>query len=612
MLAQGSKMAEKNKLSSSELAPEPPLSKNMTHQKRMQIGEFLVQAGILGESDVEKALSVQKVTGGRLGSILVSLELCTEEAIRKALHDQLAVEVIDLSLIKPEPALFDLLSTDLMLKYQVIPLKKENGSLWIAMLDPYNLLALDDIRFKTDLLRLVVTTCTEADFKRFVGEHLVTGRAFEEVLRSGEFYNQAIKSLHAEEDFRDRLDFDEYETPLLAHKLKIASAESPIITLCNFFLLEAIRWQASDIHIEPYETSLRVRLRVDGHLRTILSPPKKLAAAIVARIKLMGEMDITRRRLPQDGQLSVAYEGEVQHFRVSTIPTFYGEKCVIRRLGNNTQPTGLDQLQLAPEDLDVFKKKLKEPQGLILLTGPAGSGKTTFVHAGLNYISSEDINIATLEDPVEATFFGINHVPVNKQGGITFASGLRSLLRQDPDVIYVGEIHDPEVAGIAMQASQTGHLVLSTLHTNSCVESIERLMDMGIPSYLIASSLLVIIAQRLVRRVCGNCAEPYSLSDDEVSMLGISSSQLQEATPRQGRGCKRCMGSGYRGRIAVYEFLSITREVRELIRKQAGSETILSAARDCGTRTLMEAGVEKVLRGETTPLEIRRVLMTEH
>jgi type IV pilus assembly protein PilB len=604
----GNEMAENIKPSSTS---EPPLSKNTTHQKRMQIGEFLVKAGIIEQQDVEKALGVQKIKGGRLGSILVSLELCTEEAIRKALHDQLAVEVVDLGQFDPDPALFELLSTDLMLKYQVIPLKKENGSLWIAMLDPYNLLALDDIRFKTDLLRLVVTTCTEADFKRFVGEHLVTDRAFEEVLQGGEFYNQAIKSLQAEEDFRDRLDLDEYEAPLLAHKLKIASAESPVITLCNFFLLEAIRWHASDIHIEPYETSLRVRLRVDGHLRTILSPPKKLAAAIVARIKVMSEMDITRRRLPQDGQLSVTYEGEAQHFRVSTIPTFYGERCVIRRLGNNTHPTDLDQLQLASEDLDVFKKKLKEPQGLILLTGPAGSGKTTTVHAGLNHISNEDINIATLEDPVEATFFGITHVPVHKQGGLTFASGLHSLLRQDPDVIFVGEMRDPEVAGIAMQASQTGHLLLSTLHTNSCVESIERLMDMGIPSYLIASSLLLIIAQRLVRRVCSNCAEPYSLSADEISMLGISSSQLQEAAPRHGRGCKRCMGSGYRGRVAVYEFLNVTKEIRELIRKQAGPETILSAAKNCGTRTLMEAGVEKVLRGETTPLEIRRVLMTE-
>jgi len=604
-------MAEINKPSLSEPASEPPLSNNTTHQKRMQVGEFLVQAGIIKQRDVEKALSVQKFKGGRLGSILVSLELCTEEAIRKALHDQLAVEVVDLGLIKPDPALFDLLSTDLMLKYQVIPLKKENGSLWIAMLDPYNLLALDDIRFKTDILRLVVTTCTEADFKRFVGEHLVTGRAFEEVLRGGEFYNQAIKSLQAEEDFRDRLDLDESETPLLAHKLKIASAKSPIITLCNYFLLEAIRWNASDIHIEPYETSLRVRLRVDGHLRTILSPPKKLGAAIVARIKVMSEMDITRRRLPQDGQLSVTYASTIQHFRVSTIPTIYGEKCVIRRLGNNSQQTALDQLQLAPEFLDLFKKKLKEPQGLVLLTGPTGSGKTTTVHAGLNYISCEDLNIVTLEDPVEATFFGINHVPVNKQGGITFASGLRSLLRQDPDVIFVGEMRDPEVAGIAMQASQTGHLVLSTLHTNSCFASIERLMDMGIPSYLVASSLLLIIAQRLVRRVCANCAEPYSLSVDELSMLGLGSSQPKEATPRHGRGCKRCMGSGYRGRVAVFEFLNITKEIRELIRKQASPEAILAAAKNFGTKTLMEAGAEKVLRGETTPMEIRRVLMTE-
>lgn len=588
----------------------PDTGDNPNRPPRRHLGEVLVRAGVVRERDIERALGVQRVKGGRLGSLLVELELCTEEAIRTALHEQLKVEVVDLQRIRPDPGLFDLLSTELIHKYRAVPLKKENRKLWIAMVDPYNLVALDDIRFHTGLSQLVVAVCTESDFKRFVGEHLVRGKAFEEVLKGGDFYNQAIKSLQADEDFQELL--EDQATPLLAHKLKLASAESPIVTLCNFFLLEAIRWQASDIHIEPYETALRVRLRVDGHLRTILSPPKKLAPAVIARIKVMSEMDITMRRVPQDGHLSVTYEGEVHHFRVSTIPTFYGEKCVVRLLRNTSHLATLDDLHFDADALGLLKRKFKAPQGLILVTGPTGSGKTTTVHAGLNHISSEEINIATLEDPVEVTFFGINHIPVNKQCGVTFASGLRSILRQDPDVIFVGEMRDPEVAAIAMQAAQTGHLVLSTLHTNSSLESIDRLRDLGIPSYLTASSLLLVMAQRLVRRVCEGCAQPYELSTAEISMLGIAPEQLATATPRIGGGCKQCMGSGYRGRVAVYELLDISKEIRERIRNQASPQAILGAARESGMTTLLDAGRNKVLRGETSPSEIRRVLTVDY
>jgi len=577
---------------------------------RRHLGEFLVAAGVLTRRDVEKALGVQRVKGGRLGSILVGLELCSEDVIREALREQLGVEVVDLAQIHPDPDLFDLLSTEMIHKYRAIPLKREHRKLWIAMVDPYDLRALDDVRFKTGFSNLCVTICTEADFKRFVGEHLMTGKAFEEVLQGGEFYNRAIKSLQSDEEFGDL--YEEQAVPLLAHKLKIASAESPIVTLCNYFLLEAIRWQARDIHIEPFENTLRVRLRVDGHLRTILSPPRKLAPAVIARIKVMSEMDITMRRRPQDGHLSVTYESDIHHFRVSTIPTFYGEKCVIRLLQNRAHLANLEDLQLRPADLELLKRKFKAPQGLILITGPTGSGKTTTVHAGLNHISNEEINIVTLEDPVEVTFFGINHVPVNKQCGVTFATGLRSILRQDPDVVFIGEMRDPEVAGIAMQAAQTGHLVLSTLHTNSSLESIERLSDLQIPSYLTASSLLLVVAQRLVRRVCDHCAEPYELSPAEVSMLAIDREQLAAANLRRGRGCEKCMGSGYRGRLAVFEILGVSKEIREKIRNQASPQAILAAARADGMISLLEAGREKVLAGETTPAELRRVLTVDY
>lgn len=575
-------------------------------RKPMQIGEFLVRAGVAKQRDIEKALGIQRSRGGRLGSILVELNICTEEAIRKALREKFGVEVVDLEQVKPNPNLLDLLSADLIRKHEVIPLKVENDKLWVAMLDPYNLLALDDIRFRAGISKLVVTTCTEGDFRRFTCKNLPEETAVEEILKDEDFYNRAIQSLSCDENYRQLI--EEQTTPLTAYQLQLATAESPIVTLCNFLLLEAIRWMASDIHIEPYENTLRVRIRIDGHLQTLINPPKKLAAAIVARIKVMAEMDITRRRVPQDGHLAVSSQGAAHHFRISTIPTIYGEKCVIRLLKNDARLTSLEQLNLSPEELAVFRQALAAPQGLILLSGPTGSGKTTTAHAALNAISHPSINIVTLEDPVEETFFGINHVPVNRQGGVTFASGLRAILRQDPEVLFVGESSDPEVAAIATQAAQNGHLVLTTLPTTSSAESIERLLDMGIPPYILASSLLLVVEQRLIRRVCEHCAEPHQLSAEEIALLGIDAAQLTAATPRVAHGCKECMGTGYRGRVAVFEFLQTTSEIKELIRRQAGAEELLSYARATGTRTIFEAGVQKVLRGETTTAEIRRVL----
>jgi type IV pilus assembly protein PilB len=578
-------------------------------RKPMQIGEFLVRSGIVEQKDIEKALGIQRSRGGRLGSILVELHVCTEEAIRKALREQFGVEVVDLEQVRPNPNLLDLFSPEIIRKYEVIPLKVENDKLWVAMLDPYNLLALDDIRFRAGISRLVVTTCTEGDFRRFTCRNLPPEGVVEEILKDEDFYNRTIQSLSCDENYKQLL--EEQATPLTAYQLQLATSESPIVTLCNFLLLEAIRWLASDIHIEPYENTLRVRIRVDGQLQTLINPPKKLAAAIVARLKVMAEMDITKHRVPQDGHLSVSCEGEAYHFRISTLPTIYGEKCVIRLLNNDTRLTSLEQLNLNAGDLAVLKQALAASQGLILVTGPTGSGKTTTVHAGLNTISHPSINIVTLEDPVEVTFFGINHVPVNRQGGMTFASGLRAILRQDPEVIFVGEMSDSEVAATVMQAAQTGHLVLSTLHTNSSLESIERLLDMGVPPYILASSLLLVIAQRLVRRVCELCAEPYALSEEEIAMLGIDAAQLATATPRIGHGCKGCMGTGYRGRVAIFEILQASREIKELLRRHSGPEELQVAARAAGTRTVFELGIEKVLRGETTVAEVRRALQNK-
>lgn len=573
---------------------------------RQRLGEFLHKAGLVTEDDIERALAMQRTRGGRLGSILVNLRICREEDIRQALRDQLGVDVVNLGEIVPNPDLLELVSLDLIRKYEVIPLRLEPRKLWIAMMDPYNLVALEDIRFHTGIPRLIVTACTERDFKRFIEEHLESRALFDEILRGRDFFDRALSYLR--ETQAGEL---EEETPEQAHELRVATTESPIVTLCNFIVMEAIRRRASDIHLEPHETSFRVRLRIDGRLQTILNPPKRLNAAVTARFKVMSELDITKRRIPQDGHLMVNFHGETIHFRVSTLPTIYGEKCVIRLLRKDHALVDLENLGMNPLDIVLFSRMIKAPQGLILTTGPTGSGKSSTLHAGMAYINNPEINVVTLEDPVETTLTGVNHVPTSKIGGVSFADGLRSILRQDPDVIFIGEIRDTEVASIAFRAAQTGHLVLSTLHTNSAVESIVRLSDLGVPPYLIAGSLLLVIAQRLVRRVCEQCAEPDEPAEEILTALRIAPARLVDARLRRGRGCSVCMHTGYSGRLAVYEMIRMTRELRELIRCQAGQRQIEEYVAAMGRPTLLDAAVERALRGETTLGEVQRVLFVE-
>lgn len=577
---------------------------------RHKLGKFLVETGVVDETAIEKALAEQRRGGGRLGAILVELKLCTEAQIRNALHDQMGVEVVNLDEVEPDPNLQNLLSVELIRKYEVIPIKCEDRKLWVAMMDPYNLVAIDDIRFKTGFSRLVITTCTEGDFTRYIEEHLETKGLIDEILQGGDFYNKAIEQLD-DVELNEPSDDEPTSAALLAHELRLASTESPIITLCNFLLVEAINRRASDIHVEPYSTSLRVRLRVDGRLRTILSPPRRLAPAITARFKVMSDMDITIRRVPQDGHLAVDYQGQVIHFRVSTMPMVHGEKTVLRLLKKDSKLETLYQLGFDEADMATFEACLNAPHGMLLVTGPTGSGKTATVHSGLNLIGNSELNIVTLEDPVEATLPGINHIPVNKRGGVTFSDGLRSILRQDPDVIFLGEIRDPEVASIAMRAAQTGHLVLSTLHTNNAVESITRLLDMGIPNYVLTSTLLLVMAQRLVRKVCDVCAEFVEPTSEDLDFLRIDQDDAENVILRRGNGCSACMESGYRGRTAIYELVQISSEIKELIRKDASSDELFECARSNGTRSLFEAGRDKVLHGITTIDELRKTLYVE-
>lgn len=584
-------------------APDAP-----PQRRKMRLGELLVSAGVVKDEDVMRALGVQKMGGGRLGKILVNLKLCTEDAIRDALAKQFDVNVVELAGFSPKPDVLQLMPTELIRKYEAVPIKKEDGVLWIAMMDPYNLSALDDIKFATGVRKLNVVTCTESDFNKFIEENLATQSLMAEILSGGEFYERAVSSVDTTPQEPEETD----DTVELVHELKLAGEQPPIITLCNFLLVEAIRRRASDIHVEPYETYLRVRMRVDGALHTILTPPERLHMSIVARFKIMAEMDISKRRIPQDGHIAIGYQGETVHYRVSSLPTVYGEKVVIRLLKKEQALHALDSLGFDDWELKTVKKCFQSPHGLLLVTGPTGSGKTTTVHAGLNFINEPEVNIVTLEDPVEASLDGINHVQTNNAAGLTFSSGLRSILRQDPDVVFVGEVRDPEVANITMKAALTGHLVVSTLHTNSAAESLARLADLDIPSYLIANALVLIIAQRLVRRVCTECAEPMEVTEEEVDEFDLTPDQLHHATPRAGTGCDACMNSGYRGRLPVYEILEITNDMRPAIRAEAPVDDILKIAKHNGMRFLRDSGVVRALEGKTTLKEVRRVLSDAH
>jgi type II secretory ATPase GspE/PulE/Tfp pilus assembly ATPase PilB-like protein len=381
-----------------------------------------------------------------------------------------------------------------------------------------------------------------------------------------------------------------------------------VVRLCNYILKEAIQQRASDIHIEPYETFFRIRYRVDGKLFTQLTPAQRLHMPMLSRIKILSEMDIAERRKPQDGAMSMRIGDEEVSFRVSTLPTVFGEKCVIRLLKKEAHLADLSRLGFRPEQLATIKKASRLAQGLILVTGPTGSGKTTTLHAVINQINDPDVNIVTLEDPVEQAIPGANHVQISEKAGLTFPIALRSVLRQDPDVVFVGEMRDAEVSSIAMRAALTGHLVLSTLHTNGIVETFNRLIDMGLETYLLASCVQLVVAQRLLRRLCSVCAKPSPLTSEDIKEFKLTPQQVNIAHHRVAVGCKQCADMGYRGRVAVYEMLSPNAALRDVLRRNAGEDAIRNACNDMGVVWMWEAGIARALAGETSFEEVRRVL----
>jgi len=568
-------------------------------KKRKRLGEMLIDKGLIDEAQLQEGLQHQRVHGGRIGEVLVTLGHLAEEDLTSNLGQQLGLQVARLESIAVDAKLMKLVSRDLCERYEFIPISRKGQSVTVGMIDPLDLQALDGLRFVLRTTHIEPRLCTPDTFARFVETH---------------FPKQALKAAPTVDEITrdaalDRMQFAETdEADVSAHDLERESGAHPIARLVNWMLTAAIDQRASDIHMEPYESFFRVRFRIDGMLHTVLKPPKTLQAALVSRVKVLSEMDISERRKPQDGHMAVHYKGETCHFRISTLPTSYGEKCVIRLLKKEAHLADIGQLGFSREQFAEISRKAKLAQGLILVTGPTGSGKTTTLHAMINYINEPDVNIVTVEDPVESTIEGVNHVPIKENGGTTFSAGLRAILRQDPDVVLVGEMRDKEVSKIAIKASMTGHLVLSTLHTNGVIPTFNRLLDMDIEPYLLAGCVKLVVAQRLLRRLCAKCATTAPVSEAVIEEFELTPEQVESAVHRVAVGCDDCMNTGYRGRVGVYEIMAPDEDIKEIIRNGCDEQALIEAATRGGFVSMNNAGIDRALAGLTSFDEVRRVL----
>jgi general secretion pathway protein E len=559
---------------------------------RRLIGEILVESGLSPER-LKKALDLQKKRGGRIGTLLVRLAFVTEEEVLKALGEQLGLPFLpDFGDIDRELALK--LPITYAKKATLLPLRRENGTLLVATSEPLILTAVEDLRllYNADIsFRLAPADKILDTINRLHSEDM---NKVEDTVQEMEEDDLSFLAVELEEP-----------TDLLE-----VTDDAPIIRLVNSLLSQAIRERASDIHIEPFEKDMIARFRIDGILYNILTIQKRYQASIASRVKIMSGLNIAEKRLPQDGGMRIKIAGKDVDVRVSIVPTSFGERIVLRLLYRESALLPLEQIGFSGENLRHFNELITRPHGIILVTGPTGSGKTTTLYASLSKINSPDKNIITIEDPIEYQLKGIGQIQVNAKINLTFAAGLRSVLRQDPDVILVGEIRDAETAEIAIQAALTGHLVFSTLHTNDAAGAVTRLIDMKIEPFLISSSVMAILAQRLVRVLCKECREPYELTATEIAELEIKTG-TEGATVFHAKGCETCFNTGYLGRKAIYELLLVDDEVRQLIMKNADASTIKAAAVQKGMRTLRQDGAENVLKGITSVEEVVRVTQRE-
>lgn len=565
-------------------------------------GEWLVRKGLLSPESLSEALDEQQRSGGKLGEVLLRLKLLGDTDITAALSEYLGLERVELDNVsRLDMNVARLIPENIAKRFCAIAVGEEHDSIVVAMADPLNVIAIDTIKQKIKRpVKVVISSLQEIH------------KAIDTAFHGSDMEEQRLRDLVqlevSEEEGEDFFDEDMTSADISSEAL---ASKPPVIRFVDLLLSQAVKSRASDIHVEPQENSMAIRMRIDGMLREMVPPSRKMQAAVITRIKILSEMDIAERRLPQDGRFKIKAPGREIDVRVNAIPTIYGEKIVMRILDKMGISHNIESLGFEPELLKKFKLILDQPYGIIIVTGPTGSGKSTTLYSSLNYLKDPKMNITTVEDPVEYRLAGINQVQVKQEIGLDFASCLRAILRQDPDIILIGEIRDKETVEIAIKASLTGHLVLSTFHTNDAPSALSRLTYMGIERYLLASSLNLVIAQRLVRKICSHCKEPDQLSDELLKRLKLDAAAAKEFTYYKGKGCKNCGGTGYLGRTPIFEFLVIDHDIRELIVASATEMQIRAAARQKGYGGLFESAVYRMKQGLTTAEEVLSVTFSE-
>ncbi|HEY6246293.1 MAG TPA: type IV-A pilus assembly ATPase PilB [Pyrinomonadaceae bacterium] len=595
-----------------------------------KLGEILVRENLISPQNLREALDYQREHGGRLGFNLVKLGLVSDDMITAVLSRQYGIPSVNLELFQIDDSVLRLIPQEVAQKHSVLPLSRVGATLTLAMVDPTNVFAMDDVKFMTGL-NVEPVVVAEASIQQAIAKYYGTSREIElanvvasdspiyEAAGSGANGNGSIT--HADLVSLDSIDFetghadeevevldDNEEIDLAA--LSRLSEDAPVVRLVNVLLVDALRRGASDIHVEPYEKELRIRFRIDGVLYDVMHPPLKLRDALISRVKIMSKLDISEKRLPQDGRIKIKVKVDSRSreldFRVSTLPTLFGEKVVLRLLDKQNLMLDMTKLGFEPESLTKFQRNISKPYGMVLVTGPTGSGKTNTLYSALQSLNTVETNIMTAEDPVEFNLMGINQVQMKEQIGLNFAAALRSFLRQDPNIILVGEIRDFETAEIAIKAALTGHLVLSTLHTNDAPSTISRLMNMGIEPFLVATSVNLIQAQRLIRRVCKDCKAEHPTPSEALIEVGFTPQEAKTLKTYKGKGCSTCNNTGYKGRIGLYEVMEVTDDIRELILIGASALELRKKAIDDGMITLRESGLHKIRGGVTTIEEVVR------
>ncbi|MGZ4779073.1 MAG: type IV-A pilus assembly ATPase PilB [Thermoanaerobaculia bacterium] len=565
----------------------------------VRLGELLTKASLISQDQLKEALRVQKETSGKLGETLIKLGFVSEEDITECLSQQFGVPSINLSHFEIDSSVIKLIPADVARKYNILPVNKTGATITIAMADPTNVFAMDDIKFMTGY-NVEPVVASELGIKAAIDNYYGTASSLE--------LKKVMEDLQQSENADLEVLEDEEELDVAA--LAEGAEEAPVVKLCNLILTDAIKRGASDIHIEPYEKEYRVRFRIDGTLYEIMNPPLKLRDSITSRMKILAKLDISEKRLPQDGRIKLKMKLNEKNkeldFRVSVLPTLFGEKIVMRLLDKDQLRLDMTKLGFEPESLAKFEEAIFKPWGMVLVTGPTGSGKTNTLYSALSKVNSPEVNIMTAEDPVEFNLPGINQVQMKESIGLNFAATLRSFLRQDPNIILVGEIRDFETAEIAIKAALTGHLVLSTLHTNDAPSTINRLMNMGIEPFLVATSVLLIAAQRLARRICGACKEEVDVQPQALLNIGFKKEEIGTFKVYKGRGCDKCNNTGYKGRVGLIEVMQIDDDMRDLILTGGTAIDIKRKAAENGMISLRRSGLVKIKDGITTIEEVVR------